>query len=599
MLRPIPFPILLTRLIRELEALAEHRGASVYELPARRIWQPAGLDLSVAHHGHLASTPFGPAAGPHTQLAQNFIPAWLAGARFFELKTVQVRDELEIPRPCIDMATVGYNIEWSQELTLAESAREYVKAMMLVTVLQRGVPHLLALPERATHTVFDLSVGYDLAGLRSPRVAAFLDTMRAPQVCVGELLSELPASMSRFARLPFPESVGRSVTLSTFHGCPPHEIERIADFLLTERELDVTIKLNPTLLGEQELLEILHERLGYRDIAVPHSAFANDPTFEEVGGMVERLSARAASLGRGFGIKLTNTLVVENRRPSFSRSEPHAYLSGPPLHVLAVELGRRFRERFGETLPISFSAGVDRKNAADTIASGFAPVTTCSDLLQPGGYGRMYGYVNELEGRMTALGVSDIRTFRQRWRGATTGPRQGEIAPNIAAYARAVIDDPRYTAADQRPPKKVDRTLSFFDCLSCDKCLPVCPNLAIFNLDVERRGGRSAQIAILADACNDCGNCATFCPEHGAPNLDKPRLHLDRDGFIAEHPRAGLHVQGARAIGRLGLGDGEREFVLGQTAPSSDLEALAQAALRGEGWVATAARVTAPSEVDP
>ncbi|MEG0338871.1 MAG: selenate reductase, partial [Oscillospiraceae bacterium] len=33
--------------------------------------------------------PFGPAAGPHTQLAQNIIAAYVGGSRFFELKTVQ------------------------------------------------------------------------------------------------------------------------------------------------------------------------------------------------------------------------------------------------------------------------------------------------------------------------------------------------------------------------------------------------------------------------------------------------------------------------------------------------------------------------------
>ena len=49
--------------------------------------------------------PFGPAAGPNTQLAQNIIAAYAAGARFFELKTVQVMDGPElaacINKPCI------------------------------------------------------------------------------------------------------------------------------------------------------------------------------------------------------------------------------------------------------------------------------------------------------------------------------------------------------------------------------------------------------------------------------------------------------------------------------------------------------------------
>ena len=77
----------------------------------------------------------GPAAGPHTQLAQNLALCWLAGSRILELKTVQANDALTLSRPCIDMATLGYNTEWSQELRLADSLREYVKASMLIELL--------------------------------------------------------------------------------------------------------------------------------------------------------------------------------------------------------------------------------------------------------------------------------------------------------------------------------------------------------------------------------------------------------------------------------------------------------------------------------
>ena len=95
------------------------------------------LDLSVPYAGTRAANPIGPAAGPHTQLAQNIALGWLAGARIFELKTVQINDRLTLSRPCIDMATVGYNTEWSQELRLEESLREYVKASMLIEILER------------------------------------------------------------------------------------------------------------------------------------------------------------------------------------------------------------------------------------------------------------------------------------------------------------------------------------------------------------------------------------------------------------------------------------------------------------------------------
>ena len=127
---PAPFPHLLRRMLREAE-----REQKVFDLPARRFWRGSqDLDLSVVVHGHRAANPVGPAAGPHGQMAQNILLSWLAGARFIELKTVQLDDRLTIPRPCIDMETVGYNVEWSQELRLEDSLREYVKGSMLIDV---------------------------------------------------------------------------------------------------------------------------------------------------------------------------------------------------------------------------------------------------------------------------------------------------------------------------------------------------------------------------------------------------------------------------------------------------------------------------------
>ena len=119
-LYPIPFPTLVHRMQRELVA-----GGPLYYLKRRGWWIPdPELDLGWDHLGRRCGTPAGPASGPHTQLAQNLVLSWLAGGRFMELKTVQVLDELEIPRPCIDVPHVGYNVEWSQELRVPQSARE-------------------------------------------------------------------------------------------------------------------------------------------------------------------------------------------------------------------------------------------------------------------------------------------------------------------------------------------------------------------------------------------------------------------------------------------------------------------------------------------
>src|SRR5262245_64532772 len=145
----------------------EHeREGKVFDLPARRFWHGSpDLDTSVIFHGRRAANPVGPAAGPQDQMAQNIVLSWLAGSRVLELKTVQINDRLTIPRPCIDATNVGFNVEWSQELLLEQSLREYVAGSMLLDVLRQA--DLPGRPADASKdaTILDMSVGYDLEGI--------------------------------------------------------------------------------------------------------------------------------------------------------------------------------------------------------------------------------------------------------------------------------------------------------------------------------------------------------------------------------------------------------------------------------------------------
>ena len=130
-LRPYPLAALARRMLAELDA-----QDAVFDLPREKFFLgDAERDLSVRFHRGVASSPFGPAAGPQSQMAQNLVLAWLGGARILELKTVQILDELHVPRPCIDVHTIGLNAEWSQELKLEESLDEYVKGAMLIKIL--------------------------------------------------------------------------------------------------------------------------------------------------------------------------------------------------------------------------------------------------------------------------------------------------------------------------------------------------------------------------------------------------------------------------------------------------------------------------------
>ena len=401
-LTPVPFDVLIGRMFRELE---EKR--SIFDLPAQRFVQGyPGRDLSIGFRVRRASTPFGPAAGPHTQMAQNIALSWLAGGRVIECKTVQANDAIEVPRPCIDMSTVGLNVEWSQELTVRQSLEEYVKGAMLIEMLKAS-----GLGAGLPDTVFDMSVGYDLAGIKSAKVRCFLDGMLDASALVDKLRAEIPGHWRRFRDLPFSTRISDTLTLSTFHGCPPGEIEGIVTHLIGEVGLDVVVKLNPTLLGRGEVGAILHDRLGYRDIVVPERAFAEDAQWAEIVDLVERLEPYAAAPGRSLGVKFSNTLVVENNKGVFPASEPVMYLSGPPLHPLAIALVARFRRVFGDRIPVSFSAGVDEGNFPDTVGLGLNPVTVCSDLLKPGGYRRGKRYFDELVKRMDEVGANDIEVF--------------------------------------------------------------------------------------------------------------------------------------------------------------------------------------------
>lgn len=564
------------------------RGAC-FDLPARSFHRsPPGLDLSVRFHGERAANAVGPAAGPQSQLAQNIVLSYLAGGRILELKTVQLNDTLTIPRPCIDATNVGYNVEWSQELRLSQSLAEYVKAWVLLHALRKAD---LGLGLSGPHGdfLFDMSVGYDLKGIQSDRVQAFQDGMLDARAAIDALFDAWPKDLEAWR--PEREQVGNRIssciTLSTFHGCPAEEIERICEHLLVNVGTHVVVKLNPTLLGYDEVCGILNGALGYRDIRPHRESFESDLQWDQALGLVRRLKGLAARQGLTFGAKFSNTLVVENHRSFFPASEKVMYLSGQPLHVITFELCRRFRQAFGESLPISFSAGVDGRNFADCVAAGFVPVTTCTDLLRPGGYGRLPRYLDNLAARMKARGVANVPDFilAESGRSERVGHEGAEdllhtaSLENHAAAAKRVLTDPRYAAAQNSAvPRRIGTKLWFFDCVSCDKCIQVCPNDANFSIEVPPalaaevrlpdlvvRSGRAVeenarlfklkdthQLANFADFCNECGNCDVFCPEEGGPYVVKPRFFSSRERMEEAPPRLeGFAVERTDAEARI------------------------------------------------
>ncbi len=618
---PVPLRVLLRRAHHEFR-----RRRALFDLPERAFRRRApatgpALDLSVPCAGARAANPIGPAAGPHTQLAQNIALGWLAGARIFELKTIQANDRLSLSRPCIDMATIGYNTEWSQELTLEESLREYVKGAMLIEILgASGVlegdrdsgfgtrDSSVTLPDPF---VFDVSVGYDLEGIRSRPVVGWLESMRDAGAIVDELRRELPDEFARFRDYPFRGCLASGVTLSTFHGTPAREVEKIGEFLVGELGFHTVIKLNPPMLGRNRVEEILHGALGYDDVIVNPEVYERELPFAEAVDVVRRLQALAARRGVTTGVKCGNTLEVQNAGTFLK--EPVQFLSGQPLHALHAALALQWREAFGAGLQVSFAAGVDAQNAADCVAAGLAPVTTCTDLLRAGGYARLPRYFANLEERMRAVSARTIPEFIVRAAGLDAAPAgSGDDALDAAmrVNAKTLLDKAltgeRYRAANnKRPPRKLGTHLWLWDCLSCRKCIPACPNDAVFEVEVEPFVGevptihvtgdgtwhetgrrlyhalKPTQILIFADACNDCGNCDVFCPEDGGPQIEKPRLFGSLASWRRAAPLTGFLFTKERGAFVLRGRMTEGEFVLTRF-PESD-----QAVFEAPGAIVT------------
>lgn len=462
-MEPIPFNPLLTWMLAGYRRDQTIFGSPVYRPDAIQGTAGAGWPLG----GRQLGSPIGPAAGPHTQLAQNIIAAYAAGARFFELKTVQVIDGQDLPvaKPCIAVPNEGYNVEWSTELTVAQAFAEYIKAWLAIHVLARELD--LGSP---LDFAFNMSVGYDLAGIQSPKINAFIDGLRDAsqtavwQACCRDLheLAGDPTEAGLLHRLTAADigqispQVCTAITLSTLHGCPPAEIERIAVYLLTEKRLDTAVKYNPTLLGYAVVRATL-DRLGFAGIQFDDHHFRSDLQFAEAVALTRRLQAAAASQGLDFSIKLSNTLPVEIRHQELPGSE--MYLSGRALYPLTIQLAAKLAEALAGEVRISFCGGADAFNLADICQAGVWPVTVATTLLKPGGLARL-SQLAELAAAVRP-GRIDVGALR----------RLADHAAMLPAYG--------YPALPPRQPlppasRKLARKVPWFDCYVAP-CQESCP----------------------------------------------------------------------------------------------------------------------------
>lgn len=405
-------------------------------------------------------SPFGPAAGPNSQLAQNIVAAYVAGSRFFELKTVQVMDGADlaacISRPCIIAGDECYNCEWSTELYVPQAFAEYVKAWVACKLIAKE--YNLGDPDAF---VFNMSVGYDLEGIKSPKVDKYINDMIEAKdteifkECINwalEHVNEFKNVDEEYIRN-ISSNVSNSITESTLHGCPPAEIERIATYLITEKHLNTFIKCNPTLLGYEYARKRL-DGLGFDYIAFDDHHFVEDLQWADAVPMLHRLYDLCQEKGLEFGVKITNTFPVDVTRNELPSNE--MYMAGRALFPLSIHVARLLTDEFQGKLRISYSGGATIENIKELFDAGIWPITMATNILKPGGYQRMSQIADEL-----------MECGSERFSGV-----------NVAALA--AIDDGVEAKAMYRKPVKplperhVDKKLPLFDCFNAP-CRNGCP----------------------------------------------------------------------------------------------------------------------------
>jgi len=459
-------PIELKKLL-ELVLNEYRNNKSIFGIPEELFFTPSDKNpYQTRQFNKDIDSPFGVAAGPHSQMSQNIVGSWLVGARYIELKTVQTLDELEVAKPCIDMQDEGYNCEWSQELKIKESFNEYLNAWVAIHVLHHKFGF-----KRKINTIFNMSVGYNLERVMEPNVQWFFKKMNNCESELKTKIEEIKEIYPEISSIDIPSQISDNITLSTMHGCPADEIQSIASYLLTEKKLHTFVKLNPTLLGPEMLRGILNDKLNFRTI-VPDIAFEHDLKYPDALSIIKALQAVAKEENLEFGLKLTNTLETQNNKDVFGSDIDMMYMSGRALHPLSINLANKLYKDLKGEVPFSFSAGVDAFNAANVLACGFKTVTTCSDLLKPGGYMRMAQYFVESTKVLEETKATNIEELIINK--ASQNNQFDAVSKNLSDYATEVLESKRYKREYIVSPNiKTKRELGDFDCISAP-CKDTC-----------------------------------------------------------------------------------------------------------------------------
>lgn len=416
LMRPIPFEDLIRWSLEEYK-----KEDSIFGIKKENFYNNENNTKLKTVFGDTISSAVGPAAGPQSQLAQNILASYLTGARFIELKTVQILDgediQKAINKPCIYSEDECYNCEWSTELTVKQAFEEYVKAYFLIIVMAKE----LGISD-SKDFAYNMSVGYDLEGIKSKKIDTYIESLKDAKdsEIFNECVDFLKENIDLFENFGLDDLekispvVCDSITLSTLHGCPAEEIEKIARHLIVEKQMSTFIKCNPTMLGYDFVRDTL-DKMGFDYISFTDHHFKNDLQYEDAIEMIKRLLDLGEENGKAFGVKLTNTFPVDVKRDELPSDE--MYMSGRSLLPLTISMAAMLSEKFDGKLPMSYSGGADGLNIKELFKVLKQPITVASTILKPGGYLRFNQLAEETEDLLSEnlddIDVDEVKKLKE------------------------------------------------------------------------------------------------------------------------------------------------------------------------------------------
>jgi putative selenate reductase len=497
--------------------------------------------LYTKKYGKELHNPIGLASGPHTQLAQNIVSGWLCGARYIELKTVTPAPAADITKPSISIYQGAHHCEGTIELDIEQAYDQFLDAWILIHVLNHKL-FTRSKQNNSLGTIFNMSLGNTLADIRSEKMQWFIDKMIDCSVEKTEKLKSIRNIYPDIDKIDIPDQISNSFTVNTSKDCSARELEYICKFLMVDKKLHPVIKFNPTLLGYRSVRAILSAENALQ-VEINEEHFEEDIQYAEALDLIDGIKATATEMKLEMTIKICGGLVCRNHTGQIPEAVNYVYLTGNALHPVAANLAAKFQSRFEGLLDISFSGGVDCYNVSQLLLNGFSTITVCTDLLMPGGYGRLAQYFQELSRAFANYQAKNIREYILKSGSAYS--LQETALENLRNYAIRTLSNPAYQKSElTQLTIKTRRPLFLYDCVHAP-CVDACdthPNIPGYCWFTANNDPKKAINTLLTDnplpsltgmLAND--PCRLKCTRL---NYDYPVLMKEVERFIADNASA-------------------------------------------------------------